>query len=141
MKLLHNKIIMNILTPEAWKKPNQTLKDKLKAFKQQFIENFSLPKETDKEYKTLQEILWDNFEKYKKHWTITSINRAQTLKGIGMEIKPTDRIHMRHRTTKRIKKLEKWKEDHGDTLSYTYNKWQWRVTKDLKPTNWDIVKI
>lgn len=126
---------MNIFVPEFWENDKQTLKDKLKALKQQFIENFSLPKETDKEYGILQEILWDNFEKYKKHWTITSINRAEELREIGMWIRPTDYKYMKYRTTNKIERLKTRINEKKLWRNITIRKpyWQWEETIEITP--------
>lgn len=74
-------------------------------------------------------------------WNKNSIETAKKLKDIGMEIKPTDWIYMWHRTPERIEWLKKWKDEHWDTLSYTYSRSrEWTVTKELKPKDWDKIK-
>lgn len=117
------------------------IKSKNNLFLRKNKKYFSHPKENSDEYKRLKEFLWNDFEKYSKYWTIKRTKTAIKLKNIGMEIKPTDRIYMRHRTPKRIEWLKKWKDEHWDTLSYSYSRSrEWTVTKELKPKDWDKIK-
>jgi len=134
---------MNPLSENPWTMEGKsTLNQKIIYFWEKIKNTFSHPKENSDEYKRLKEFLWNDFEKYSKYWTIKRTKTAIKLKNIGMEIKPTDRIHMWFRTLQRIERLKKWKADHGDTLSYPHNApfWWWAVTKILEPKNWDVIK-
>lgn len=134
---------MNILVPESWENHNEMQTNCLNTFIQKIMENFLQPKETDEEYWILKEILWDNFEKYKKYWTIKSIRIARELRKIGMRIEPTDRKYMKYRTPEKIERLNKrinidkyWRKI---TIRKPY--WQWEEEREITAKTHYIFRV
>lgn len=133
---------MSILIPESWRDYKMQTHC-LNTFIQKIIETFSQPKETDEEYWILKEILWDNFEKYKKYWTIKNIKIARELRKIGMRIEPTDRKYMKYRTPEKIERLNKrinidkyWRKI---TIRKPY--WQWEEEREITAKTHYIFRV
>jgi len=82
---------------------------------------------------------WQGMDK----WDRQDIKAAKKLKEIGMEIRPTDWRYMKHRTTDKIKRLEKWKNKHWGELWYPHNQsyWRWLATRPLNPGDYHLFKV